>query len=53
MVKFVEKTGRSGRFVVAYNDAMYSNQKGELLAINHGSSVARRIMHLEEKPAAA
>ena len=43
IVKIVEKTGRSGKFAVVYSDKIFTNQQGEVLAINHGSSIARRM----------
>lgn len=43
IVKVVERTGRSGRFGLLYVDQTYTNQHGEVLAINHTYSVARRV----------
>ena len=43
IVSIEEKTGRSGKFAVMYSDRIFTNQNGEVLAINHGSSIARRM----------
>ena len=41
IVGVVEKTGRSGKLGVVNSDQIYTNQRGEVLAINHHGSIAR------------
>ena len=41
IVGVVEKTGRSGKLGVVNSDQVYTNQRGEVLAINHHGSIAR------------
>lgn len=43
IVDVVEKTGRSGKLGIAYIDRTYTNQRGEMLAINHHSAIAREM----------
>ena len=43
LVEIVEKSGRSGKFIVVYSDKIFKNQHGETLAIHRSSSVARRV----------
>ncbi|HEY8837276.1 MAG TPA: hypothetical protein VIO16_06260 [Dehalococcoidia bacterium] len=37
----MEKTGRSGKLGVVNSDQIYTNQRGDVLAINHHGSIAR------------
>lgn|GEM_PF-308698 len=41
IVNIVEKTGRSGKLGIASTDRIYTNQRGEILAINHAGTIAR------------
>ena len=43
IVDIIEKTGRSGKLGIAFVDRIYTNQRGEVLAINHHTSVAREM----------
>lgn len=38
-----EKTGRNGKFAIAKSDTTFTNQRGEVMAIEHFSRVARRL----------
>ena len=49
-----EKTGRNGKFAIAKSDTVFTNDKGEVLVIEHFSRVARRMRPASEgTPAAA
>ena len=49
-----EKTGRNGKFAIAKSDTVFTNQKGEVLLIEHFSRLARRMRPTSEgTPAAA
>jgi len=43
IVGVVEKTGRSGKLGIANMDRVYTNQRGEILAINHHFNIAREM----------
>lgn len=43
IVNIIEKTGRSGKLGISFVDRTYTNQKGEILAINHHTSIAREM----------
>jgi len=43
IVAIEEKMGRSGRLAVVYTDHIYTNQHGDVLSINHGTSIAREM----------
>ena len=43
IVKIIEKTGRSGKLGIAFIDRTYTNQNGDILAINHHTGIAREM----------
>jgi hypothetical protein len=43
IMNIIEKTGRSGKLGISFVDRTYTNQKGEILAINHHTSIAREM----------
>ena len=43
IVNIIEKTGRSGKLGIAFIDRTYTNQNGDILAINHHVGIARQM----------
>ncbi len=43
IVAIDEKTGRSGKLAIVHDDQTYTNQRGEVLMINHSTSIAREM----------
>jgi acyl dehydratase len=43
IVKIEEKTGRSGKLAIVHMDGIYTNQRGDILCINHGTLIAREM----------
>jgi len=43
LVEIEEKQGRSGPLAVVHVDSVFTNQDGDVLIINHGTNIARRM----------
>ena len=43
IIRIEEKVGKSGKLAVIYIDQTYTNERGEVLLINHGTRIAREM----------